>query len=74
MKEQLEALIRQMVDQGIVYEDAVAEFEKRYIACVLEKSNGNRCKAARELRIHRNTLSRKIDEPKLGRRHQPAHK
>ncbi len=50
-----------MVDQGIAYEDAVAEFEKRFIARVLEKSNGNHSKAACELGIHRNTLSRKIE-------------
>ncbi|HEV2426292.1 MAG TPA: helix-turn-helix domain-containing protein [Terriglobia bacterium] len=65
MKDQLEALVRQMVDQGIAYEDAVAEFEKRFIARVLEKSNGNHLKAASELGIHRNTLSRTIDDFKL---------
>ena len=54
-----------MVDQGIAYEDAVAEFEKRFIARVLEKSNGNHSKAAAELGIHRNTLGRKIEEFRL---------
>jgi transcriptional regulator with PAS, ATPase and Fis domain len=68
LKDQLEALILQMVDQGIAYEDAVAEFEKRFIARVLEKSNGNHSKAAGELGIHRNTLSRKIVELKLDHR------
>jgi len=61
LKDQLETLVRQMVDQGIAYEDAVAEFEKRFIARVLEKTNGNHLKAASELGIHRNTLSRKLD-------------
>ncbi|HEV3277450.1 MAG TPA: helix-turn-helix domain-containing protein [Terriglobia bacterium] len=70
MKDQLESLIRQMVDQGIAYEDAVSEFEKRFIARVLEKSNGNHSKAASELGIHRNTLGRKIEEFKLGQRHR----
>ncbi|HXJ94572.1 MAG TPA: helix-turn-helix domain-containing protein [Terriglobia bacterium] len=68
MKDQLEALINQMVEQGIAYEDAVSEFEKRFIKRVLEKSNGNQSKAAGELRIHRNTLSRKIDEFNLDHR------
>ena len=68
MKDQLEALINQMVEQGIAYEDAVSEFEKRFIKRVLEKTNGNQSKAASELRIHRNTLSRKIDEFKLDHR------
>jgi Fis family transcriptional regulator, factor for inversion stimulation protein len=68
LKDQLEALINQMVEQGIAYEDAVSEFEKRFIKRVLEKTNGNQSKAAGELRIHRNTLSRKIDEFKLDHR------
>ena len=71
MKDQLEALINQMVEQGIAYEDAVSEFEKRFIKRVLEKANGNQSKAAGELRIHRNTLSRKIDEFDLDHRSRP---
>lgn len=69
MKDQLEALINQMVEQGVAYEDAVAEFEKRFIKRVLELANGNQSRAARELGIHRNTLSRKIEDFKLD--HQP---
>ena len=72
MKDQLEALINQMVEQGIAYEDAVSEFEKRFIKRVLENAKGNQSRAARELHIHRNTLSRKIDEFKLD--HQPRRK
>lgn len=60
MKDQLEALVNQLIERGILYEDAVSEFEKRFIRKVLEKNNGNLCKAASDLRIHRNTLSRKI--------------
>jgi Fis family transcriptional regulator len=71
LKDQLDALIAQMVDQGIDYEDAVREFEKRFIKRVLEKAKGNQCKAAQELGIHRNTLSRKIDEFKLDHRPRP---
>jgi DNA-binding NtrC family response regulator len=69
VKEQLEALIAQMVERGVSYEDAVAEFEKRFIKKVLEESKGNRSKAAGALGIHRNTLSRKIDD--LGLDHRP---
>jgi DNA-binding protein Fis len=71
MKEQLEALVNQMVDRGISYEDAVGEFEKRFIKKVLEKSNGNQSKAALILGIHRNTLSRKIEELDLDHRPKP---
>ena len=68
MKDQLEALVNQMVEQGIAYEDALAEFEKRFIKRVLEKAAGNQTRAAHELHIHRNTLSRKIDEFNLDHR------
>ena len=69
MKEKLEALVNQMIEHEIGYEDAVAEFERRFIRKILEKANGNQSRAAQELGIHRNTLSRKIDE--LGLDHRP---
>ena len=65
MKDQLEALIGQMVERGILLEEAVMEFEKRFIKRVLDRSNGNQSRAARELGIHRNTLSRKVEEYRL---------
>ena len=58
MKDQLEALIFQMVRSNILYSEAVREFKKRFIVTVLEENRGNQCKAARELGMHRNTLSR----------------
>ena len=35
-----------MVSRGVRYEDAQREFEKRFIAHVLAKADGNLCKAA----------------------------
>ncbi len=61
MKDQLEALVTQMIERDIGFEDAVAEFERRFIKRILENSNGNQSRAAKTLGIHRNTLSRKID-------------
>lgn len=69
MKNQLDALINQLVENDILFEDAVCEFEKRFIRKVLEKNNGNLSRAAKTLHIHRNTLSRKIAALKLD--HQP---
>ena len=65
MKDQLEALVLQMYKSGIFYSEAVREFKKRFILTVLEENNGNQCKAARQLGMHRNTLSRTITELKL---------
>ena len=60
MKSRLEALVIEMVDRGIMFEDAVKEFEKQFIMCVLDRTNGNLSKAADELKIHRNTLSKRV--------------
>ena len=65
MREQLERLIDEMVAKGVRYEDAHREFEKKFIAHVLSKSDGNLCRAADLLGMHRNTLSRKIAEHQL---------
>ena len=67
LREQLERLIDDMVSRGVRYDDAQREFEKRFIAHVLAKSDGNLCKAADLLGMHRNTLSRKIGEYRLRR-------
>ena len=65
MKNQLEALVAQMYKSGILYSEAVREFKKRFIMTVLQDNHGNQCKAARELGMHRNTLSRTIEDLKI---------
>jgi DNA-binding NtrC family response regulator len=67
LKEQLERLVDEMVARGVSFEDARREFEKKFIALVLLKSQGNMCQAADLLGMHRNTLSRKIAEYRLRR-------
>ena len=62
MKRELDALITQMYGAGISYADSVRQFKKRYILEVLAHHKGNQCKAATELRMHRNTLSRTLAE------------
>lgn len=62
MKRELDALITQMHTAGISYSDAVRQFKKRYILEVLAHHRGNQCKAATELGMHRNTLSRTLAE------------
>jgi len=68
VRDQLEGLILQMVDRGILFDEAVGEFEKRFIKRVLDRNNGNQSRAAEVLGIHRNTLSRKMTEYKLDHR------
>ncbi len=57
MKDQLEGLVSQMVERGILFDEALGEFEKRFIKRTLERAQGNQCRAAKMLGIHRNTLS-----------------
>jgi Fis family transcriptional regulator, factor for inversion stimulation protein len=67
LKEQLERIVDEMVNRGVRYEDAQREFEKKFIARVLVKADGNLCEAAELLGMHRNTLSRKLSEYHLRR-------
>jgi DNA-binding NtrC family response regulator len=67
LREQLERLVDDMVTGGVRYEDAQREFEKRFIAHVLDDAEGNLGKAADLLGMHRNTLSRKITQYRLRR-------
>jgi len=60
MRGELDALISRIRKGGILYTEAVWEFRKVFIATVLRENNGNQSKAARELGMHRNTLSRTI--------------
>ena len=68
VRDQLDGLVTQMVERGILFEEAVEEFEKRFIKRVLERNNGNQSRTAEALGIHRNTLSRKIAEYRLDHR------
>ena len=60
MRDDLAALVQQMIDRGIPFDDAQREFERMFLTRVLAKTNYNVCKAARMTGLHRNTLSRKI--------------
>jgi DNA-binding NtrC family response regulator len=65
VRETLDQLVAEMVEKGIRFEEAQREFEKRFIARVVQKSNGNLCRAADTLGVHRNTLTRKIKDLKI---------
>jgi len=65
MRDDLASLIQQMIDRGILFDDAQREFERLFISRALAKSNFNVCKAARITGLHRNTLSRKMAAYKI---------
>jgi Fis family transcriptional regulator len=62
LKRELDALITQMHSTGVSYTEAVRQFKRRYLLEVLAQHKGNQCKAAEELGMHRNTLSRTLAE------------
>jgi Fis family transcriptional regulator, factor for inversion stimulation protein len=65
VKDQLETLVHSMYHSNILYSEAVREFKRCFIATVLEENKGNQCRAARQLGMHRNTLSRTLEELRI---------
>ncbi len=68
ISDRLDRLVEEMVERGVRFEDAVHEFEKRFIARVLARSDGSLTKTAGALGVHRNTLTRKMGAYKIRRR------
>ena len=62
MKRELDSLVTQMHSSGMRFEDAVRDFKRQFLREVLISHRGNQCKAAEELGMHRNTLSRAMAE------------
>lgn len=62
----LEDVINEMVEKGIFWNEACAQFEKLFILRALQESNGNLSRAAEIMGVHRNTLSKKIKEHGIG--------
>ena len=67
MRDQLEKLVSDMLDKGVVYDDARREFEKVFIARALQRTRGNLGDAAELLGLHRNTIARKMSEYRIKR-------
>ena len=68
ISDRLDKLVDEMVTTGVRFEDAVHEFEKRFIAKVLGSCDGSLTRTADALGIHRNTLTRKMAGYKLKKR------
>ena len=66
--DRLEKLVEEMVDRGVQFDDAVHEFERRFISRVLGQCDGSLTKTACTLGIHLNTLTRKMGTYKIKRR------
>jgi DNA-binding NtrC family response regulator len=67
VREQLDKLIQEMLDKGILYDEARREFEKMFITRALQRSRGSVGDAAGLLGLHRNTVARKMTEYRIKR-------
>jgi DNA-binding NtrC family response regulator len=67
VRDQLDKLVSELLDKGVLYEDARREFEKMFIARALQRTRGNLGDAADLLGLHRNTISRKMAEYRIKR-------
>ncbi|HTL46354.1 MAG TPA: helix-turn-helix domain-containing protein [Vicinamibacterales bacterium] len=67
MRDQMDKLVTEMLDKGVLYEDARREFEKMFIARALQRTRGNLGDAADLLGVHRNTIARKVSEYRIKR-------
>jgi DNA-binding NtrC family response regulator len=65
LRDDLTDLVQQMIDRGILFDDAQREFERVFLTRALAKTNYNVCKAAKMTGLHRNTLSRKMASYKI---------
>ena len=65
MRDELESLVQEMLDRGILFEDARREFEKVFITRALQRTKGSVGNAAKLLGLHRNTLARKMTEYRI---------
>lgn len=65
LKDRLESLVVEMIEKGILFNEAVSQFEKQFIQKSLKLHSGNITRTADAIGIHRNTLSHKIERHKL---------
>jgi DNA-binding NtrC family response regulator len=62
VRDELDRLVEEMLDKGVLYDDARREFEKMFITRALQRSKGSVGDAAGMLGLHRNTITRKVAE------------
>jgi DNA-binding NtrC family response regulator len=67
VRDQLDKLVQELLEKGVLYEEARREFEKMFISRALQRSNGNVGNAAELIGLHRNTIARKITEYRIKR-------
>jgi len=62
LRERMESFCQEAVEKGILFPEAIDQFERCFITEALSRNNGSIIRTAAALGIHRNTLSKKIRE------------
>jgi len=62
LRERMESFCQEAVEKGILFPEAIDQFERCFITEALRRNNGSILRTAAALGIHRNTLSKKIRE------------
>ena len=60
LKDRIETLCAEMIDRGILFGEAVEQFEKCFITEIVRRNSGSISEAAEKLGIHRNTLTKRL--------------
>ena len=60
LKDRLENICIEMIDKGILFTEAVEQFENCFIAEVIKRNQGHLMRTAEHLGIHRNTLTKRL--------------
>jgi transcriptional regulator with PAS, ATPase and Fis domain len=68
LKDRLENICVEMIDRGILFSEALEQFEKSFIAEVVRRNDGNLTNASSKLGIHRNTLAKRMNHFKAKRK------
>lgn len=63
---QLGQIVDELVCRGLTLAQARREFERQFIVAALRTHDGNFCRSARSLGVHRNTLRNKVSDLGIG--------
>ena len=62
----LSKIVDELVCRGMTLAQARREFERQFIVASLRTNDGNLCRSARSLGVHRNTLRNKVSDLGIG--------
>lgn len=65
IKKMMKILANKAVNSKLYYKEIMEEFEKTLLVALLEKYDFNKLKLSMGIKMHRNTIAKKIDKLKI---------